>query len=442
MFRLVLPIAALLSGVALMLLGLGLLNTLIAIRGGLEGYSDRLIGVIMSGYFLGFLVGTHIASRLVRRIGHIRAFAFCAACLSCTALLHVLFVNPWIWFLLRVLAGSVIFCLYTIIESWLNGQAPAGSRSQVFALYMVVNLMAMAAGQQLLRLDSPMRFTLFAVAAILISLALMPVTWTRLVQPSVSEATSLKIGTLARAAPVAIAGALLAGLTMGAFWGMAPVYATDIGLDKAGVAVFMSVAIIGGAVLQFPIGRFSDNHDRRQVLAVVGLFAAVSGCAVLALGMLQAQVYAVFAAMFLYSGFAFAVYPVSVAHLVDHLQPQDMLSGSSSLLMIYGFGAVIGPAVAGLLMSKIGTETLPAYFAVMQLVLAVYAYQRGRPISRYEPQPASFVPMVRTTPTGLEMMPGGGEEAPDPAQPNLTADKGQDNDPALIGENGAQDTRP
>ena len=405
MVRLILPIAALLFGVALMLLGLGLLNTLLAIRAGLEGYSDRLIGVIMSGYFLGFLVGTYMASPLVRRIGHIRAFAFCAACLSSTALLHELIVNPWIWFLLRVLAGSLIFCLYTIIESWLNGQAPAASRSQVFALYMVVNLMSMAAGQQLLRLDSPMHFTLFAVAAIFISLALMPVTWTRLVQPTVAAATSLNVRTLSRAAPVAIAGGFLAGLAMGAFWGMAPVYATDIGLDKAGVAVFMSVAIIGGAVLQFPIGRVSDNHDRRQVLAVVGLLAAGCGGVLLALGMLQAPVYAVLAATLLYSGFAFAVYPVSVAHLVDHLQPDDILSGSSSLLMIYGVGAVIGPLVAGFLMSKIGPESLPAYFAVMQMALAIYAFQRNRTITRYEPQPANFVPMVRTSPTGLEMMP-------------------------------------
>ena len=60
MLKLIFPIAALLLAVALLLLGTGLLNTLVAVRAGLEGYSDGLIGVIMSGYFVGFFIGTFL----------------------------------------------------------------------------------------------------------------------------------------------------------------------------------------------------------------------------------------------------------------------------------------------------------------------------------------------------------------------------------------------
>jgi MFS family permease len=82
MLALLLPIGALLTGIALMLLGTGLLNTLLALRGSLGGMSDQTLGLIGSAYFVGFFAGTLVAPGLIRRMGHIRAFAFlpAAAC--------------------------------------------------------------------------------------------------------------------------------------------------------------------------------------------------------------------------------------------------------------------------------------------------------------------------------------------------------------------------
>ena len=116
MLALVLPIGSLLIGVALLLLGGGLLNTLLALRGGMEGFSDGTMGFVMSGYFIGFFVGIYLALPLIRRIGHIRAFALCAAVMSCSALLHILIVDPWAWLAIRVLTGAVLVILYTLIE--------------------------------------------------------------------------------------------------------------------------------------------------------------------------------------------------------------------------------------------------------------------------------------------------------------------------------------
>ncbi|MCK5792643.1 MAG: MFS transporter, partial [Ketobacter sp.] len=276
MLPLILPIGALLLGVALLLLGGGLLNTLLAIRGGLEGYSDSSMGWIMSGYFVGFFIGTFLALPIIQRIGHIRTFAFCAAIAACSVLLHVLLVNPVGWLLLRVVTGSSLVILYTVIESWLNGYTPSEQRGKVFSIYMVVNLGSLALAQQLLRLDSPSAFTLFALGAILVTLSVLPVTWTRLAQPEVSKVSKVKYGDLYRVAPVAMAGALLSGLAMGAFWGMSAVYGRRIGLDSNSVATFISCAIVGGALLQFPLGRYSDTHDRRKVLAVVCCGAALA----------------------------------------------------------------------------------------------------------------------------------------------------------------------
>ena len=403
MLPLIIPIGALLSGVALLLLGNGLLNTLLAVRGSMEGYSDSLMGIVMSGYFVGFFIGTFIAIPLISRIGYIRTFAFCAALISCSALLHVLIVNPYVWILLRIATGTLLVILYTVVESWLTGHTPTEQRGRVFAVYMVVNLGALTLAQQILRLDSPLSFTLFAIAAMLISAGLAPVTITRLTQPVITNTQRLKFQALYSLAPVAVAGSLFSGLAMGAFWGMTPIYGIHVGLEVNGIATFMSCAILGGALCQYPMGRYSDRHDRRKVLAVVSFSASIAALLLAISGYFNFMLYLSVA---IYGGLAFSVYPVAIAHLVDQLKPENNLAGVSGLLLLYGIGAAFGPALSGQLMHFLGHQALPLYFFIMQLTLGVYILRICYLNKENKAEHASqFVPMVRTTPTVLDMMP-------------------------------------
>lgn len=403
MLPLIVPLLALLSGVALLLLGSGLLNTVLVLRGSAEGYSDAMLGVIMSGYFVGYFVGTRMALPVISRVGHIRTFAICAAVAASAVLLHVILVNPWGWLVLRVVTGAALVILYTVIESWLNGQTVASQRGQVFAVYMAVNLVALALAQQMLRLDSPQSFLLFALASMLVTLSLVPVAWTRFAQPLVHEVTQMRYRQLRSLAPVAVAGALASGMAMGAFWGMAPLYAGHIGLEGDHIATFMSCAIIGGALFQYPLGRYSDKHDRRHVLGMIALAAMLA--AVLLMIASQVGLW-VLVAIFLYGGLAFALYPVAVAHLVDQLPAEHILPGGTALLLVHGIGAALGPALAGGLMSWWGPQALPLYFAAVQggLAWSVWRHERSGIVPEAT-QPGAFVPMVRTTPTALEMLP-------------------------------------
>ncbi len=403
MMLVIAPISAILMGVLLLLLGNGLLNTLLSLRSEIEGYSSSMIGIIMSGYFLGFFIGTYLALPLITRVGHIRAFAFCAALVSCSAITHILWINPYFWIFLRIVNGIALVILYTVVESWLNRQTPAESRGRVFAVYMVVNLGAIACAQQLLRIDSDLTFILFAVASIFVTLSLIPITWTRLQQPEVNQVGRIQIKKLYQFAPVAIWGALLSGLAMGAFWGLGPLYASRIGLSSNEVATFITLFILGGAFFQFPLGKYSDNHDRRLVLCIVtGVAAIVAVVIALNLG----SVVIFYSLSFIYGGLAFAIYPVSVAHMVDHLEPDDMLSGGSGLLLLHGIGAMVGPLVAGQLMSWT-PAILPLFWALNLLALSCLAYFYIRKGKSENPDEyaADFVPMIRTTPTALEMLP-------------------------------------
>lgn len=402
MVRTIRPIASLLAGVALLLLGAGLLNTLIPLRGSQMGFSDVLLGALTSAYFIGFFLGTYAASPLIRRIGHIRAFAFCAACCACVVLLHAIDSNPWLWVVLRLFAGMALVVLYTVIESWLNATAEPSQRGTVFASYMVVNLGALAAAQQLLRIQGSAAFVLFTVVALLVCAATMPVLLTRMIQPTLQPRPRLELRRLFRAAPSAGAGALLSGLAMGAFWGLAPVYASRIGFTPDRVGTYMSIGIIGGAAMQWPLGRLSDHTDRRLALMIVCALGATVAALSPLIGILP---FGPFLAIFIFGGLSFAIYPIVVAHLLDHLPPEDLVSASSSVLLLNGLGSAIGPLLAGLMMSTLAPWALFAWFAATEGALALYAGYRYRARHRELNEDNQFVPMMRTTPAAFEMLP-------------------------------------
>ncbi|BFM09368.1 MFS transporter [Halioxenophilus aromaticivorans] len=405
MIPMISQVGALLVGVSIFILGVGLLNTILALRANLEGYSDFIIGLIMSCYFVGFFIGTYVALPLVKRMGHIRAFAACASVASACVLLHQLVVDPFVWMGIRVLTGIALVILYTVIESWLNGQTPAEHRGKVFAVYMSVNLGSLALAQQLLRLDPTITFTLFALSSVLLSLSLVPITWTRMQQPQINNVSKIELKQLWRKAPVAVTAAFVSGISMGAFWGLAPSYAVHTGMSNTQVASFITCAVLGGAACQIPLGRLSDKQDRRLVMMLICIFASLFAGALIAVG---SNGYGPFALIAAFGGMAFAVYPVAMAHMVDHLEPGDMLAGGSGMLLLHGIGAMLGPTVAGQLMQFLQPSYLPGFWAAAHLLLALtagwilYTNRKEDP----EEHAADFVPMVRTTPTALEMLPG------------------------------------
>ena len=148
MSKAIAAVTALLSGMAVLLVGNGLLMILLPIRAELEGFDTRTIGLLGSSYFLGFFVGCYFVPGIIRRIGQIRAFAAFASLASALTLLHGLFIDPLFWIVVRVITGFAFAGLYMAIESWLHARAPNEMRGSVFSLYMVINLSALALGQQ------------------------------------------------------------------------------------------------------------------------------------------------------------------------------------------------------------------------------------------------------------------------------------------------------
>ncbi len=403
-------LASLLSGVALLLLGTGLLGTLIPLVGGAMGFSSAVLGTLTSAYFAGFLAGTFVIAALVRRIGHIRAFAFCATSCACLVLLLSLTSSPWSWLVLRLLIGMSTVGLYTVIESWLNSQAQDGQRSSVFATYMVVNLGSLALAQQFLHIHVAQQATLFVLVTLLVCASTLPVLATRMRQPDIAPTPRLRIRKLYGMAPSAAVGALISGLAMGAMWGLAPVYARSTGLDTDHIGNWMSLFILGGAALQWPMGRLSDRHDRRFMLVMACVLGATAAAL---LPMSAAHPWLARGLLFVFGGMVFAIYPIAVAHLFDYVHGDDLLAASSSVLLVNGIGAAVGPLLAGLLMNRLGPAWLFAWCAACMVAAALFIGLRLVVMQREQQDSPNFQPMLRTTPAALEMHPAVDDAGPE-----------------------------
>lgn len=357
-----------------LMIGLGLQNTLVGVRAGLEDFSNYSIGAIMALYFVGFVIGSLTGPALIERVGHIRAFSTLATLGSIAAIAHSLSIEPVFWALLRGLTGFTIAGLYIVVESWLNGRADNAGRGQLLGLYFFVNLGAVALGQQMLRLEDPRSFELFAHSSVLLSLAIVPVALTRLEAPAPVRSSGFSLSALARVSPFALLGAGTAGLANGAFWGLAPLYGVRTGLDATSIAIMMSVIILGGAAFQYPLGRLSDRIDRRIViaaanlaLAAVALLIAVNG-----LGLDHAGL----ALALLFGGLLLTQYSLCVAHANDFVADGDFVRLASALLLVFGSGAALGPVATAAFMESVGPSALFLSISIVSAASAVYAMWR------------------------------------------------------------------
>lgn len=407
------PVAALLLSVAMLLMGNGLQSTLLPLRAGIEQFSSVQIGVLGSAYFVGFALGCWRGAVVVRRAGHIRAFAAVVAIASTSALVHALIQQPVLWWFVRFLTGACVAILFMIIESWLNEKATNETRGTVFSVYSAINLAMVAAGQLLLAAGEPGGFPLFLLASILVSLAAVPVALSRSESPAPIDRIEVHLGKLFRLSPVGFIGCLIVGMANGAFWGLAPLFA-QASNPTAGtgfVALFIGIAVAAGAAGQWPLGLFSDRMDRRKVIIVAAALAGLSGVALALFGAVSETV--MLLAVFGFGMFAFPLYALSVAHANDFVGTDSFVEAAGGLLLTWAVGAVVGPIAASALISFTGQAGLFWFTAAAHgaLVVLVVLRMRKRHAQRTE-EMGNFVDAINAGLTVAPVEVAASHEAP------------------------------
>lgn len=375
-------VASLLLGYALMIMANALFNTLLGVRMEIEAFGATVTGVVMSAYFLGLLIGARSVSRVITRVGHIRCFGLFASVISISALVHILWVDPWVWGFMRVTSGFCMAGMITITESWLNARTDNRHRGQVLSWYMITNYGAAGLGQFLLPMADPGEFALFCVISILFSAALVPVMITRASAPRPSPPVKVSIGYLYKLAPLACIGAVGSGMMNANFFSLAPVFTQRIGLSLNETSLFMAVTVMSGMLLQWPLGRLSDRVGRPRVLGMVTL---ATGIACLGIALLSTVAGAwLFVLAALYGGTVFTVYSISSAQANDLSDPDNLVMTAGALLIAFGIGAIAGPLIGGTVMRALNPGALFGFNGLVALAIALYAFRRAATMQRAE----------------------------------------------------------
>ena len=379
------------AGLGLMMIGNGLNGAVIGIRSNTEGFSFVVTGVIMAGYFAGFLLAPSVIVKTISHVGHIRVFAGLASTASSAVLLHSISVTPVTWTLMRFVFGFCMAGLYIVVESWLAAMTSESNRGRILAIYMIVSMGGLGIGQFLTAFADPNGFELLVVASVLVSISLVPVTLAATTRaPQVSLPEPISVRELVRIVPSGVLASAVAGLAVGIVFGLGAAYASAIGLSRSRTGFFLVAPTIGAILFQYPIGRLSDRISRRLVIFGVALV----GSAVSALLMvLPQQAVVVPALMIVLGGVMFPLYSLAITYTLDWTPEGKTVGASGTLIRINGAGALIGPLAAAPLMSGFGSRwffwSLSIAFGILVVYLAWRIVAReGLPVKEQR----SFVP--------------------------------------------------
>ncbi|KTD45957.1 putative MFS-type transporter YcaD [Legionella rubrilucens] len=358
------------------LLGAGFFSTLLILKMTLEQASTWLMGAITSVFYIGVVAGSLRTEQIILRLGYRSAYGLFSLILAMCCLLHGFFYEPGLWLVLRFIAGFVMAGVYVVIESWLLSVSSIRNRGQVMAWYMIAFYSAQSVSQFILCLKDTAPFLLYGLAALLSVISVIPIAFLASRIPRLTASSSLPRIALLKASIPGLTGALVSGLIMGVIYGLLPVYLSALSGGVSLVATYMFAVIFGGMLLQYPLGKWSDQRDRRQVLMRITVLTMLTLLCLI--GFKGPSVW-LFGLMMLFGGLTFALYPISVSDACDALGPEDIVAVTQTLLLAYSVGAMVGPVIASLFMQELGNRGLFIYcIMACAATLPMYAQKRER----------------------------------------------------------------
>ena len=429
MYKIIKNSWALFTGFGMIIISHGFQGNLLGIRAVLEDFNYIATGTMMSGYFIGYFVGANMVPNLVSKVGHIRVFAAFASMASLSALVHAVFVDPYVWTISRFLTGFSMIGIFIIVESWLNDRATNKTRGKVLSLYMLVTYLGMSMGNLLLNVSSPKNYEPFIMISLLFSIALVPILLTKRKPPTFKKISSIKIKELFKISPFGSFSTFCSGFIFSAMLTMLSVYAVTMNLSVFEISVLLVGVTLAGALFQWPIGSLSDNYDRRLIIIGCCLFASIftilsifySGLSfnnLLDEEMLRFSYFAVgtgmdktklFIFIILLAGMILPLFSLNLALVNDYIPKEKFVAAGGGLNIIFGLGAIGGPIICSVLMSLFGPNGFFIHLLFFLLVMSLFGIFRLTR-RKYEDNPEStFTPLPKDiTPLGIELDPDTG----------------------------------
>lgn len=365
---------ALLLGMLLLMLGNGVQGTLLGIRGSIEGFSPTTMSYIMTGYFVGFLGGSHMAPILIRKVGHVRVFAAFASTISAAFILFAALPDPFLWTIMRFVVGFCFAGVYVVAESWLNDAATNETRGQALSTYIIIQMVGVISAQALLNFADVGGYTLFIVMSVLVSLSFLPILLSVTPAPVFGTSKAMSLKELFKISPLGCVGSFLLGAIFASLFGMAPVFGTETGLSVSEISIFVGLIYFGAMVWQYPVGYLSDRMDRRHLIIATTGFGAIAILVAVPFNDSQILLYVM---AFIAGGVSNPLYSLLIAYTNDYLEADDMAAASGGLIFLNGVGASGSAILLGWMMTRFGPNSFFVFLAALLGVISLYAAYRS-----------------------------------------------------------------
>ena len=404
---------ALFLGMSLIMLAHGYQGSLLGVRAVREEFSLTATGFMLSGYYVGYFIGARTITNLISRVGHIRTFAAFASIASIVVLLHSILINPYTWFILRVVTGISMVSIYTIAESWLNDRSSNKNRGSILSIYMIVLYGSMALGMFFLNFSSPVKFQPFILISLFMSLALVPILLSKKKGPTFKRITGMSLKELYKVSPLGMVGSLFYGTAQSALFSLIPVYAASMNFTILEISIVTFLIAISGALSQWPIGKFSDTFDRRRVIIYTTFAAAFFAlCSIFASGTMfydgmlgsSKTWFYIFVVLFAFA--SLPMFAIIFAHTNDFIPKEKFVAAGAGLQFAFGLGAISGPFLCSMLMNSIGPNGYFVFLIIFHSVIGIFALYRMKIRDTRDNPDSQFTAIPQTiTPIGMELNP-------------------------------------
>lgn len=402
--RTILSMAPLFLSMSLMFLGNGLIIPSAGVELKNAGADELIIGLINTCFFIGAMISTILAHRIVSKVGHIRSFAIFTAVFGVSAMLHALSLNLYFWAILRALLGFCYYALLMVIESWLNAKISNSVRSRVIAFYEAVFYVSFGAGILILALNLA-SFEVFIISAAFIMLSSIPLNLIKIKEPLVPQKERISIPKIFSIVPLALAGSVTAGVLVNGFFSMSSVFILLQGYGAKEASFFMTIAMAGGFCAQLFIGKFSDRFGRRPAIILSCVTALIAASAFL---LLKNANFALWCALaFILGSGIFCLYGLSIARANDEINEKSQSAKvARTLLFSYSLGSIVSPLLTGGAMKIFGVGGFIYVYIFLLVFLLAFALSKKTIAAQFR---KSYEPLTVRAHLDGELKTGGGD---------------------------------
>jgi MFS family permease len=293
----------------------------------------------------------------------------------------ILLVMPWLpgfrgWLALRFVTGCALGLEWIASEIWLNRLSTDASRGTVMGAYATVFAAGVMAGPLLLQLTGTSGWRPFAAGALCLALTALPLLAARDRSTRADvRPDRLQWLRIARAAPIVMIAAVIAGLVESAYVALLPVFALLRGLDEHSSLLLVTVFLAGNVLLQLPIGRLGDRLGRLRVLTLCAI-ACVLGPVLLSAVM--GTPWLEWPLLLLWGGTMYGFYTQGIAMLGESYPHARLADANTVFVVVYCAGGIVGPSLGGLAMDWWRPNGLLVFLSGAPLLLAFGLRPRAR----------------------------------------------------------------